>query len=134
MENEPILPSVQFRACPIQTSLGMLGKKWTMLILRDIGLMKADRFNHMLRVTPGLTPRVLSLRLKELEKDGYISSSQVRSSPPMVRWSLTKKGEDALPILMSLIEFGSKWYPEEVFADKRPRAVTELFPGTPYGG
>ncbi len=133
MEEKPIVPSVPFKACPIQTSLGLLGKKWTMLILRDIGFMKVDRFNRMLRVTPGLTPRVLSLRLKELEKGGYISSSEVRSDPPMVRWSLTKKGEDALPILMSLIEFGSKWYPEEVFADKRPRTVTELFPSMPHG-
>ena len=133
MSEEPILPTVPFKSCPIQTTLGVLGKKWTMLILRDIGFLKVDRFNRILRATPGLTPRVLSLRLRELESDGYIRSMELRSSPPLVRWGLTKKGEDALPVLLSLIEFGSKWYSEEVFEDKRPRTVKELFPSLPHG-
>jgi DNA-binding HxlR family transcriptional regulator len=133
LAEQPILPTVPFKSCPIQTSLGVLGKKWTMLILRDIGFLKVDRFNHILRVTPGLTPRVLSMRLRQLESDGYIAPMELQSNPPLVRWGLTKKGEDALPVLLSLIEFGSKWYSEEVFADKRPRTVKELFPGLPYG-
>jgi len=132
LQEKPILPSVPFKARPIHTSLGVLGKKWTMLILRDIAFLKVDRFNQMLRATPGLTPRVLSLRLRELETDGYITPTEVRSSLPLVRWTLTKKGEDTLPVLMSLIEFGSKWYSEEVFEDRRPRSVRELFPSLPF--
>lgn len=106
----------------------MLGKKWTMLILRDIGFLKVDRFNSMLRATPGLTPRVLSLRLRELEEDGFIRQSEARSGQHLVRWALTKKGEDTLPVLMSFIEFGSRWYSDEVFEDRRPRTAGELFP------
>jgi len=128
LDEKPMLPTYPFKNCPIQTSLGVLGKKWTMLILRDIGFLKVDRFNKILRITSGLTPRVLSLRLRELEESGFIEQVELRSTPRMVRWALTKKGDDTLPLLMSFIEFGSKWYSEEVFLDKRPRTVEELFP------
>jgi DNA-binding HxlR family transcriptional regulator len=82
----------------------------------------------MLRVTPGLTPRVLSMRLDELEKSGYIKPTEEHTSPKIVRWMLTPKGKDALPILISIIEFGSRWYADKVFEDKKPRSLKELFP------
>ena len=113
--------------CPIESSLGVLGHKWTLLVLRNIGFLKMERFNQMLRVTPRLTPRVLSMRLAELEKSGLIKRTEECSSPKIVRWTLTSKGKDALPILMSIIEFGSRWYADEVFEDK-PRTLEELFP------
>ena len=109
------------------TSMGVLGKKWTMLILRDIGFRKIDRFNRVLESIPGLTPRVLSMRLKELEGDGIIESVEDHRSPLVVRWSLTEKGRDTLPILMRLIAFGSKWYAKTVFKDKNPRSLDEIF-------
>jgi DNA-binding HxlR family transcriptional regulator len=119
-------PNVRFAECPIRATLGVLGKKWTMLILRDVGLRKIDRFNRLLESVPGLTPRVLSMRLKELEEAGYIKRTENNESPT-VRWSLTEKGVDALPILFSLIAFGSKWHPEDVFEDKKQRKLEELF-------
>jgi DNA-binding HxlR family transcriptional regulator len=63
-----IQPQVKFVNCPIRTILGILGKKWTILIIRDIGVRKINRFNRILESIAGLTPRVLSMRLKELEK------------------------------------------------------------------
>jgi len=89
-----------------------LGKKWTGLILRDIGFRKIDRFNRLLESIPGLTPRVLPMRLKELDEKGIIERIETRNSPIVVRWGLTEKGRDTLPILMRLIAFGSKWYPQ----------------------
>jgi len=122
-----VLPSVPMKNCLIESSLAVLGHKWTLLILRNIGFLKMERFNQMLRVTPRLTPRVLSMRLAELEKSGLIKRTEECSSPKIVRWTLTSKGKDALPILMSIIEFGSRWYADEVFEDK-PRTLEELFP------
>jgi len=107
--------------------MGVLGKKWTMLILRDIGFRKIDRFNRVLESIPGLTPRVLSMRLKELEGDGIIESVEDHRSPQVLRWSLTEKGRDTLPILMRLIAFGAKWYAKTVFKDKSPRSLDEIF-------
>ncbi len=127
IEKGLLRPDVKFQQCPIKASMGVFGRKWTMLLLRDIGFRKIDRFNHLLESVPGLTPRVLSMRLKELEKDGIIQKTLGESSSGIVRWTLTEKGEDALPILMRLIAFGSKWYAKEVFDDKVPRSLNEIF-------
>ena len=123
-----IWPQVRFNQCPIRTSLGVLGKKWTILIIRDIGFLKINRFNRLLESIQGLTPRVLSMRLRELEKEGYIECFEGKKSPVMVRWRLTQKGKDTMPILMQLTAFGSKWYSDIVFEDKRPRKLKEIFP------
>jgi DNA-binding HxlR family transcriptional regulator len=127
---EIFIPKVMFARCPIKATLGVLGRKWAMLILRDIGFRKIDRFNRLLESIHGLTPRVLSMRLKELEETGYIECIENRDSPMVVRWGLTAKGVDVLPILLQFIGFGSKWLADEVFDDKRPRTLNELFEPT----
>jgi DNA-binding HxlR family transcriptional regulator len=123
-----LLPQVRFARCPIKTSLGVLGKKWTILIIRDIGFLKINRFNRILESIAGLTPRVLSMRLKELKKEGFIECTEEKRLPMMVLWSLTRKGKDTMPILMQLTAFGSKWYSDVVFEDKMPRTLKEIFP------
>jgi DNA-binding HxlR family transcriptional regulator len=125
--NGALRPDVHFAECPIKASMGVFGRKWTMLLLRDIGFRKVDRFNHLLESIPGLTPRVLSMRLKELEKDGIIEKIVDETSSGVTRWTLTEKGRDTLPILMRLIAYGSKWYAKEVFDDKTPRSLSEIF-------
>ena len=130
-DENPMLPSVRFKNCPIQISLGVLGKKWTLLILRDIAFLKVQRFNQILRTLPGLTPRVLIMRLNELAETGLIEPVIIQKSPKLVRWDLTQKGKDTVPILMSFISYGSRWYPDVVFEDKKARTVRELFPDTP---
>lgn len=127
IEKGVLVPDVHFQHCPIKASMGVFGRKWTMLMLRDIGFRKIDRFNHLLESIPGLTPRVLSMRLKELEKDGIIKKIEDPANVGIARWTLTEKGEDALPILMRLIAFGSKWYARDVFEDKTPRSLNEIF-------
>ncbi len=116
---------VAFADCPVKASLDVLGRKWAFLILRNIGLYRAERFSEMLRITPGLTKRVLVMRLRELERAGFLRA--VERGPHRTRWGLTEKGQDALPILMMMVQFGSKWYADEVFADHRPRALSEVF-------
>ncbi len=110
------------------TSLGVLGRKWSLLIIRDIGWKRADRFNALLRTIPGLTPRMLALRLSELEDADMIHRVETHNSPKLVRWALTKKGEDIMPVLMRLVAFGSRWFPERIFEDERPRTLAEIYP------
>lgn len=125
--NGILKPDVHFVQCPIKASMGVFGRKWTMLMLRDIGFRRIDRFNQLLDSIPGLTPRVLSMRLKELEKDGIIMKIDDPNQTGITKWGLTEKGRDSLPILMRLIAFGSKWYARDVFEDKSPRALNEIF-------
>ena len=116
---------VDFAGCPVKASLDVLGRKWALLVLRNIELYRVERFNEMLRITPGLTKRVLAMRLKELEHGGFIRA--VERGRNYTRWGLTAKGRDALPILMALVHFGSKWYADEVFLDRRPRSLSDVF-------
>ncbi len=99
-----------------------------MLVLRDITMRKVERFSDLLRSIQGITPRVLSMRLQELEKAGMIERVENKKSPKMVRWNATEKGWDALPILMSYTAFGSKWYSANVFEDGEPRPMKEIYP------
>ena len=123
-----VLLQVKFANCPIKTSLGVLGKKWTLLLLRDIGFRHIGRFNRLLESIPGITPRVLSMRLKELEEEGLISKQLEKDGlQNTVHWFITEKGVDTLPILLRLIAFGSKWYPEETFEDGKRRTFKEIF-------
>jgi DNA-binding HxlR family transcriptional regulator len=129
IEENPILPSVPIVACPIATTLGVLGRKWSLLILRDIAMRKEERFTELLRSVEGITRRVLSMRLRELESEGLIMRSVDKSKKPSrITWDLTEKGWDALPILMSYFAFGSKWYSRKVFKDKKEKEMVELFP------
>ena len=123
----PMVPDAPMAGCPIQKSMGFLGKKWTVMILREMAMQSAERFSELLRSIDGLTPRILSARLKELEGEGIIVKN-VETSPSVVRWKLTEKGWDSLPILMSLFAFGSKWYPQVVFADGKAREMVKIYP------
>jgi hypothetical protein len=70
---------------------------------------------------------------RELESNGLVSRMVERTSPETVRWRVTEKGWDALPILFSYVAFGSKWYPEKVFADGQPRSMREQYPSPIVG-
>jgi DNA-binding HxlR family transcriptional regulator len=95
---------LKFADCPVSTTLGVLGKKLSLLILRDIAVYKVDRFNRLLESLPGISPKVLATRLKELQQEGLIWPVENRKSHPMiVRWSLTEKGMDVVAILMMVM-------------------------------
>ncbi len=119
---------VDFADCPVETSIGVLGKKWTMAIIRDVGAYGVDRFSGLRRSLAGIPPKVLATRLKQLEHEGFIVKRVEKSVPPkVVRWSLTEKGVDAIRIGMMLAAFGSKWYASRVFDDERPRKLNEIY-------
>ncbi|MCA1813692.1 MAG: winged helix-turn-helix transcriptional regulator [Halobacteriales archaeon] len=82
----------------------------------------------MLRNNPGLTPRVLAFRLRELREAGLLERIPGASARE-VGYRLTAKGQDVVPILTAFIEFGARHLADEVFEDGRPRTLQELFPG-----
>lgn len=129
-DDRALLPTTPFKICPIHVAVRVLGKKWTLLILRDIALLNINRFNQIRRSLPGLTSRVLVMRLHELEEAGFIRAVVVRERPRVVEWELTEKGNDTIPILMSLLVFSAKWYADEVFEDHQTRTLDEIYPPT----
>jgi DNA-binding HxlR family transcriptional regulator len=119
-KGKAIVPNAPICNCPIATSLSLLGKKWTMLVLRDIAMRDMGRFSQLMKGIPGITPRMLSSRLKDLERHGMIVKTANRKSAKAAKWYPTEKGWDALPILFSYTAFGSKWFASQVFEDGNP--------------
>jgi DNA-binding HxlR family transcriptional regulator len=99
--------TLNFLAYPLQSSLGVLGRRWALLLLMHIAMGQARRFNELLRRSPGMGRRILAIRLRELEQDGFIARVEQRRG--YVLWQLTPKGQDVLPVLLTLIHFASKW-------------------------
>ncbi len=121
----PTSMKVEFSSCPVQASLKVLGREWAFLVLTCIALYRAQRYNDMVRAMPGIPKRLLTKRLSELESSGLIVRAESRRG--YVRWELTEKGADVVPILMTLVRFGSKWYADEVLPDRRANELTEIF-------
>lgn len=114
------------KSCPIQASLGVLGRKWALAVLRDVVIFELDRFGDIRRNNPGMSARILSIRLTELEDAGFVSKLTDPDDPQWTRYAPTAKGQDSLPILLEFIRFGIKHHPEEVFVDGRPRELEEV--------
>ena len=111
------------KQCPVGIDLATLGRKWTVHILESIGVLHIDRFNQILRSLPGLTPRVLIMRLNELEESGLITPIIIQKSPKLVSWTLTEKGQDRLPILEGYFSFTKKWHPNATLKNHRTDSV-----------
>jgi len=116
------------KQCPVGMDLAALGKKWAFHILRSIGISHIDRFNQILRSLPGLTPRVLIMRLNELEKCGLIEPVEIQDRPRFVRWAMTEKGRDTIPIIEGYSSYLSKWHPNASLMNHRvtPRSPSIL--------
>jgi DNA-binding HxlR family transcriptional regulator len=93
--------------CVIARSLGVIGERWTFLILRDAfyGRTRYDEFQQSL----GVATNVLSARLKKLVEAGILE----RPDGPRGAYRLTKKGRDLLPVLLNLVEWGNTYAPSE---------------------
>ncbi|MCI4343086.1 MAG: helix-turn-helix transcriptional regulator [Thermoplasmata archaeon] len=124
----PGVPTVAQKACPIATTLGTLGRKWTITILRDIAFFPDASFSLILKGNPGLLPRTLSLRLKQLGSDGLIVRDTEGNGGRNPKYRLSTKGLQVWPILATLAQYGMQNFSEQVFEDGLPRDLEEVFP------
>lgn len=117
------------KMCPIRATLGVLGRKWALVVLRDIAFRPDPSFGQILRRSKGLTPRVLSNRLRELRSEQLIEKVADAHDDRRSHYRLTPKGKDAVPILVALASFGMRHLADQVVSDGRPRTLQEVFPG-----
>jgi DNA-binding HxlR family transcriptional regulator len=129
--SEPIRSEVPFKSCPIRTSLdlGCLGRKWALIVLRDVAFSRDVTFSQILRRNSGLTPRALSMRVRDLQREGVIERVADAVDNRKVHYRLTRKGEDVVPILTALIQYGIRYHSDKVFEDRQPRELESLYPG-----
>lgn len=115
--------------CPIRATLGVLGRKWALVILRDIAYHPDPTFGYILGRSRGLTPRVLTNRLRELREEELIERISDSHDERKVHYRLTSKGKDVVPILIALSAFGMRHLLPRVDRDGNPRSLERTFPG-----
>jgi len=107
--------------CPIEAALEALGGKWKGLILYYLST-DTRRFNELKRLIPGITQRMLTKQLRELETDQIIHREIYQEVPPKVEYSLTDFGATLTPILTALLEWGTEYI--EIITEIRNTATT----------
>lgn len=95
----------QLPACPVATTVNLIGSKWKLLIIRNL-IKRPWRFNELMRSIDGLSQKVLTASLRELENDGIVDRKDYESNPPRVEYSLTPLGMKLKGILDQMALFG----------------------------
>lgn len=93
-------------ACPIEQTLAVIGKKWTLLIIRDL-LVGTRRFGELQRSLAGISPRTLSARLGDLERDGIITKTTYPEVPLHTEYELTPQGRGLMSVLQQMRQWHS---------------------------
>ena len=95
--------------CPIARALGVIGEKWSLLILRDLLQKGPLRFQELEAGLEGVAPNTLSARLKTLESEGVIAARLYEHHPPRFEYFLTDKGKALGPVLETLSRWGERY-------------------------
>ena len=94
--------------CPVARTLDLIGERWTLLLLRDLLLHGARRFQDFQTSLPGVAPNTLSARLKAMEDNGLVQRVLYNERPPRLEYVLTEKGKSLGPVVKALRDWGSK--------------------------
>jgi len=93
--------------CPVKLTTSIIGGKWKPILLFHLE-GKTRRFCELQRLVPGLTKKMLTQHLRELERDGIVSRKVYAEVPPHVEYSLTRHGESLKPILKLMSAWGTR--------------------------
>lgn len=100
----------------VAEAASIMGNKWTALLIMELA-KGSSRFCAMESTLEGISPRTLSQRLDELEKEKIITKKKYAEVPPRVEYTLTGKGRDLIPILRSMATWGNKYYSKTMAAN-----------------
>ena len=95
-------------ACPVETTLTLIGDKWKVLIIRDL-LTGTKRFGELKKSVTGITQKVLTNNIRQMEASGLIKRNVYAEVPPRVEYSLTETGWSLKPILDSMVKWGNEY-------------------------
>ena len=97
--------------CPVEVTIDVIGGKWKCVILWWLR-QGTRRFNELIQLIPGISRKVLTAQLRQLEADGLVSRQTFQVSPPRVEYSLTAYGETLRPITELMCDWGKAHAPE----------------------
>ncbi len=92
-------------ACPVETTLMLIGDKWKVLILRDL-MPGTKRFGELKRSVGNVSQKVLTAQLRDMEQKGLVERKVYAEVPPRVEYSLTELGRSLKPVLDAMWDWG----------------------------
>ena len=95
-------------ACPVETTLMLIGSKWKVLILRDL-MPGTKRFGELRRSIGSVSQKVLTAQLRDMEACGLVDRRVYAEVPPRVEYSLTELGRSLRPILDAMWAWGEAY-------------------------
>jgi DNA-binding HxlR family transcriptional regulator len=114
--------------CPINNTFDIVGKRFAILILRNMINSKQSRFNQLLNSIEDGNPKTLSVRLREMEKHGLIKRKVYSNEKPVrVEYQPTEKGLVLQPILDTMSAYSLKYCSKDVLKDGKPREFNEVY-------
>src|SRR6188474_2319220 len=111
--------------CPVDCTFNLIGKKFTIHILRNMIILGHTRFNQF-ETIEGINPKTLAVRLKEMLENDLIERKVNPGIPVRVEYFVMEKGKSVLPILEQMLAFSMKYVSKEVFADGKPRSFKDV--------
>ncbi|MBY0013347.1 winged helix-turn-helix transcriptional regulator [Paenibacillus typhae] len=105
------------KACPVEFTLDVIGGKWKGVLLYHL-MDGTKRFNEFRRICPGITQRMLTLQLRELEEDGVVHREVYQQVPPKVEYSLTEFGRTLIPIIRLMRDWGVTYQTKQLSGEK----------------
>ena len=103
-----MLTKEELPACPVATTVQMIGSKWKLLIMRNL-LQRPWRFNELKKDLEGLSQKVLTDSLRSMEADGIITRTVYPEVPPRVEYALSDLGESMRPIMDAMAAWGTDY-------------------------
>lgn len=95
-------------ACPVETTLWLIGDKWKVLILRDL-MSGTKRFGELKKLIGNISQKVLTAQLRDMEEKGLVNRKVYAEVPPRVEYSLTELGQSLKPILDAMQHWGEAY-------------------------
>ena len=95
-------------ACPVETTLALIGDKWKVLILRDL-LPGTERFGELKKSIGSVSQKGLTAQLRDMEQNGLVHREVFAEVPPRVEYSLTDLGKSLKPILDAMWNWGEEF-------------------------
>ncbi|MDR3600334.1 MAG: helix-turn-helix domain-containing protein [Desulfosporosinus sp.] len=103
-----MLTKEEMPACPVATTVQLIGSKWKLLIMRNL-LAGTQRFGELKKSIPGISQKVLTDSLRSMEEDGIITRKVYAEVPPRVEYSLNELGESMRPIISAMEQWGTAY-------------------------
>jgi DNA-binding HxlR family transcriptional regulator len=120
--------NIEMKSCPINNTFKIVGKKFTVLIIRNMINGKQNRFNQLLNSLEEGNPKTLSLRLREMENLGLIKRKVYSHETPIrIEYYPTEKGLALQPILDMMAAYSMKYCSKDVFKDSKPHQFKEIY-------